>query len=250
MENKFRRLLTAVLVAAFWLALWCLGCYIANRELLLTLPYPWEVAKTLWHLVGQTAFWAVVARSLWRILWGFVLAVAAGAALAVLTTRYKVAHALLSPLLSLMRAVPVASFIFLMFLWIQAESMPSMIAFLMVVPLVWENLRQGICQTDRRLLEMARVFRMGRWTRLRYIHLPSVRPYLQAALTTGFGFAWKSGIAAEIICWPNDSIGYQIAAAKSHLDTAAVFAWTAVVVLLSVALEWLLRRFLRKEVAA
>lgn len=249
MAANLRRIVTAVLVAAFWLGLWCLGCYVANKGLLLALPYPWDVAKTLCQLLGETDFWLVVLRSLWRILSGFVLAVVAGSLLAVLTTRYAFLHALFSPVLSLIRAVPVASFIFLAFLWIQAEALPSFIAFLMVVPLVWENLRQGITQTDRRLLEMARVFRLSRWTRFRQIHLPSVGPYLQAALTTGFGFAWKSGIAAEVICWPRDSIGYQIATAKSHLNTAEVFAWTAVVVLLSVALEWLLRRLLRKEVA-
>lgn len=248
-KNKLRRPLVAVAVTAFWLSMWCLGCYWANQSLLLPLPYPWDVAKTLWHLMGQTDFWLVVLRSLWRILSGFVMAVAVGIGLAVLTTRFPLVHAVFSPVLSLIRAVPVASFIFLAFLWMRAQTLPSFIAFLMVVPLVWENVRQGILHTDQHLLEMARVFRMNRRTRLRYIHLPSVRPYLQAALTTGFGFAWKSGIAAEIICWPNDSIGYQIAAAKSHLDTARVFAWTAMVVLLSVVLEWVLRRLMRGEVA-
>ncbi len=246
---KVRRPILAVLVAAFWLSVWCAACYFANKELLLILPYPWEVVATLWRLMGQTDFWLVVARSLWRILSGFVMAVAVGTGLAVLTTRFAWVHALFSPVLSLVRAVPVASFIFLAFLWIRAESLPAFIAFLMVVPLVWENVRQGILHTDRRLLEMARVFRLSRWTRLRQIHLPSIRPYWQAALTTGFGFAWKSGIAAEIICWPNDSIGYQIAAAKSHLNTTEVFAWTAMVVLLSVVLEWALRRLMRKGVA-
>jgi len=249
LKSKVRRPLVAVLVAAFWLGVWCAACYFANQELLLPLPYPWDVVKTLWQLMGQADFWLVVLRSLGRILSGFVMAVAVGVGLAVLTTRFSLVHAVFSPVLSLIRAVPVASFIFLAFLWIRAESLPSFLAFLMVVPLVWENVRQGILHTDRQLLEMARVFRMNRRTRLRQIHLPSVRPYLQAALTTGFGFAWKSGIAAEIICWPNDSIGYQIAAAKSHLNTAEVFAWTAMVVLLSVVLEWVLRRLMRREVA-
>ena len=78
--------------------------------------------------------------------------------------------------------------------------------------------------------------------------LPSVRPYFQVALTTGFGFAWKSGIAAEIICTTGHSIGSQIASAKSTLDYAEVFACTAVVVALSLALEWLLKHLIRKEV--
>lgn len=241
MRDKFVRMLRAVAVAAFWLAIWSCVCYFANRTLLLPLPYPWDAAKALWRLLGESAFWAVVGTSLLRIVSGFLWALLVGVAVAMLTTRFSVLHALFSPVLSVVRAAPVASFIFVAFLWIKAEEMPAFIAFLMVVPLVWGNVRQGILNTDKGLLEMARVFRLSRWDRLRYIRLPAVRPYLQAAVSTGFGFAWKAGVAAEILCWPKDSIGYHIAAAKNLVETADVFAWTAVVVALSVVLEWLLK---------
>lgn len=246
---KCPKWLTWLAVAAFWLSVWTLGCFVANRSLLMPLPYPWDVAKSLWHLLGDGVFWADVGMSLLRILVGFVTAVAVGVVLAVLTTRYRVLHTLFSPVLSAVRAVPVASFIFLAFLWIAADWMPVFIAFLMVVPLVWENVRQGILSTDHGLLEMAQVFRLSRSKRFANVWLPSVRPHLSAALTTGFGFAWKSGIAAEIICTTGNSIGAQIAASKSTLNYAQVFACTVVVVLLSVLLERLLHRAMRKEVA-
>ena len=249
MCSKSKKILIGWAVALFWLAVWALGCFIANRNLLMPLPYPWDVAVSLWHLLGDGTFWADVGLSLMRILLGFAAAVVTGVLLAVLTTRSKVADALFAPLLSAIRAVPVASFIFLAFLWIAADLMPTFIAFLMVVPLVWENVRQGILSTDRRLLEMAQVFRLKPARRFRYIWLPSVRPYGRVALTSGFGFAWKSGIAAEIICTTGRSIGSQIATAKSTLDYAAVFACTAVLVALSLMLEWLLKRLIRREVA-
>ena len=244
MRDKLLRLLRGIAVASFWLAVWIGICFFANRTLLLPLPYPWDVAKVLWWLMGETVFWSVVGMSLLRIVIGFLLALLIGMVLAMLTTRFSLLHALFSPVLSVMRAAPVASFIFVAFLWITAEEMPTFIAFLMVLPLVWENVRQGILSTDRGLLEMAWVFRLSRWERLRYIRLPAVRPYLQAAVSTGFGFAWKAGVAAEILCWPKDSIGYHIAAAKNLVETAETFAWTAVVVVLSVVLEWLLRRLM------
>lgn len=242
MRDKAKHFLQGIVVTTFWLAVWAFACFVANRSLLLALPYPWDVAVALWRLLGESTFWSVVGMSLLRILTGFALALCTGVVLAMLTTRFALLHALVSPILSVVRAAPVASFIFVAFLWIKAESMPAFIAFLMVLPLVWENVRSGIENTDRDLLEMARVFRMNRWDRWRHIQLPAVRPYLQAAVSTGFGFAWKAGVAAEILCWPDDSIGYHIAAAKNLLETADVFAWTAVVVLLSVLLEWLLRR--------
>lgn len=241
MRDKVKRFLQGVAVALFWLAVWAGGCFLANRALLLDLPYPWDVMAALWNLLGESIFWSAIGMSLLRIVTGFLLALCVGVALAMLTTRFPVLHTLFSPILSIVRAAPVASFIFVAFLWIKAETMPAFIAFLMVLPLVWGNVRLGIENTDRDLLEMAKVFRLNRWDRWRHIRLPALRPYLQAALSTGFGFAWKAGVAAEILCWPRDSIGYHIAAAKNLLETADVFAWTAVVVLLSVVLEWLLR---------
>lgn len=249
MRDKLGRIFQSIAVVVFWVAVWTGGCYLANRTLFLPLPYPWDVAKTLWRLMGEAPFWTVVGMSLLRVLTGFALALVIGVVLAMLTTRFAVIHALLAPVLSIVRAAPVASFIFVAFLWVRAERMPAFISFLMVVPLVWENVRQGILNTDHKLLEMAEVFRLSRWERVRYVRLPSVRPYLQAAVTTGFGFAWKAGVAAEILCWPANSIGYHIAAAKNLVETAEVFAWTAVVVVFSVVLEWLLRQAVnRREV--
>lgn len=241
MRDKLLLVLRGLAVTLFWLLVWSAVCFLANRTLLLPLPYPWDVVQALWYLMGETSFWLVVGTSLLRIVFGFALALVAGIVLAMLTTRFSMLHTVLSPVLSIMRAAPVASFIFVAFLWIKAEEMPTFIAFLMVLPLVWGNVRQGILQTDTKLLEMAQVFRLSRWERMRYVRLPAVRPYLQAAVSTGFGFAWKAGVAAEILCWPNDSIGYHIAAAKNLVETADVFAWTAVVVLLSVVLEKLLQ---------
>lgn len=251
MRDKLLRLLRGVAVAIFWLTVWAGGCYLANRTLLIPLPYPWDVAKVLWQLVGEISFWTAVGMSLLRVVAGFAVALAAGVALAMLTTRFAVVHTLLSPILSVIKATPVASFILLAFLWIRAENMPTFIAFLMVIPLVWENVRQGILHTDKKLLEMAKVFRLSYRQRLWHIRFPAVKPYLQAAVTTGFGFAWKAGVAAEILCWTGDSIGYHIAAEQQSFETAHVFAWTAVMVVLSVVLERLMRRLInRREVAA
>ena len=105
---------------------------------------------------------------------------------------------------------------------------------------------QGIRQTDGKLLEMARVYRLGLGKTLRHIWLPSVKPYFLAACTTGLGFAWKSGIAAEVICSPDRAIGTELRNAKAYLETPEVFAWTVTVVVLSVLLErvllWLVHR--------
>lgn len=244
MRAEGKRWLTRAAVAVFWLLVWAALARSVDEVLLL--PSPLAVAQALVRLGATAAFWRTVGCSLLRIVLGYGAAVAAGTVLAVLTSRFRLLHTLCSPLLHLMRTVPVASFIILAYLWVRLQLLPGLIAGLMVVPLVWLNVSSGIAQTDRQLLEMAQVYRLG-WRRtLRHVWLPSIQPYFRAACVTGLGFAWKSGIAAEVICSPDWAIGTELKTAKVYLETPEVFAWTVTVVLLSVLLEravlWLLRQ--------
>lgn len=243
-----KKWLTRTAVAAFWLLVWAILSRLVDEVLLL--PSPWAVAQALGRLGATADFWRAVGSSLLRIVLGYGAAVVLGTGLAMLTGRFPLLHTLFSPLLHLMRTVPVASFIILAYLWIRLQLLPGCIAGLMVVPLVWGNVSSGIAQTDRQLLEMARTCRLGRWGTLRHIWVPSVKPYFQAACATGMGFAWKSGIAAEVICSPDRAIGTELKTAKVYLETPEVFAWTVTVVLLSVLLERAVLGLLRQRTGA
>ena len=144
---------------------------------------------------------------------------------------------LLNPLLTLMKATPVASFTLLVLFWVPGSSLAIVVAFIMVLPIIFYNTYEGLCNIDRQLLEMAQVFRVSRWKKHRFIIFPSALPYLVSACSIGFGQAWKSGIAAEVIALPRDSIGINLYNAKVYLENADLLAWTVVIVLLSFAME-------------
>ena len=65
-------------------------------------------------------------------------------------------------MIRIVRATPVASFILLVLLWTGRNQVPAVISGLMVLPVVWENLTQGIRSTDRQLLELSRAYRFSR----------------------------------------------------------------------------------------
>ena len=85
--------------------------------------------------------------------------------------------------------------------------------------------------------EMARVFRIPLLRRIRCIALPQVAPYFRAGCALGLGLCWKAGVAAEVIGMPVPSIGERLQQAKVYLDTPELFAWTLVIVLISVGFE-------------
>lgn len=224
-----------LVAAVFWLAVWVVAFLVIREPLLL--PAPWAVAWSLGRLVFTVEFWAVTFSSLLRILVGFVLGLCCGGLLAALSAACPPLRATVALPMGIIKATPVASFVILALLFLRGQGFSTFIAFLMVLPLAWSNILQGIESTDKDLLEMTRVYRFSRWDGVRYLYLPSVFPYLLSAARVGMGFAWKAGIAGEVIAIPSGAIGTQLYNAKVYLNTADLFAWTAVVILLSLLLE-------------
>ncbi len=238
------RLLRGTAALVFWLAVWQFAAWQVGRELFL--PGPLTVLRRLAVLSGTPEFWLTAGLSLGRVLMGMVWGTVLGGLLAVLTVSNRWLDAVLSPAVRVVRATPVASFILLVFLWTDRDQVPVIIAALMVLPVVWGNVTRGIRECDPKLLEMARMYRFSRWKTVRLIRLPSVRPYFFSALTTSMGLAWKSGVAAEALVWPKLAIGTQIYNTKLYFETADLFAWTLVVILLSLGLERLVTGLIRR----
>lgn len=241
-----KKILKTAAVILFWLLVWQIAASIANRGLILDIPTPLTTAKALFRLLPQRDFILSVLGSVGRIVLGYIIAAVAGALCAVAAFRFPLFKTLTAPILQIIRAVPVAAFIILVYLWLKEGAIPVFISFLMVFPLVWGNTEAGLEAIDRELIEMARVMELSKKNVLRHIIFPAIFPPIAAALTTGLGFAWKSGVAAEVICRTKDSVGNLLWASKTSVDYDEVFAITVVIVILSVALENVLKLALRR----
>jgi len=147
-------------------------------------------------------------------------------------------------MLSTFAATPVASFILLALVWMRLTSVPAFATVLVVLPLSAANVSAGIRSRDPQLLEMAAAFGMGRWRRLLHVYWPSLRPFVQAAASSGMGMAWKAGVAAEVIVTPQNALGTLLHRTRVILDMPGLFATTAVVIALSIALEKALNRLM------
>lgn len=226
-------------VLVFWLAVWQLVALAVGQQIVLASPV--EVVGRLAELVRTAGFWTTAGHSLLRIGTGFVVGALVAVCLAAVAAGVPLVAALLAPLISTVRATPVVSFIILVILVTGTGRLALVISALMVVPIVYTNTLEGIAHRDAALLEMAAVFRVPRLRRARAIDVPAVLPFVVAGCETGVGLAWKSGIAAEVIGLPTGSIGERMYQAKIFLSTPDLFAWTVVVVALSVAFERLVR---------
>ena len=231
-------------MALLWFAVWQLAAAAVGKELLI--PYPRAVFFTLAELGKTAEFWRAVLLTMLRITAGYVSGLIIGSVCAVLSARFHVFRDIFAPILRLIRAVPVASFIILALVWIKSADLSVFISFLMVLPMIWSNVENGIRNLDNGYAEMGRVFGLSPLKILFKIKLPLIMPSFTAAAVNALGFAWKSGVAAEVICRPVNSIGRLLQDAKLYLETPRVFALTAVVAALSLLIELIIKRLARR----
>ena len=239
MNLKIRRLL-AILV---WLIIWQLASIAVSREFLLASPL--RVLERLYILLQQPDTYRAALLSGVRILLGYLTGSAFGIFLAFLNHRFRLVGELAQPLVSALRAIPVASFVVLAIILVSSSWLSVLIAFVIGFPVLYENAAEGLAHSDKSLNEMARVFRLGSARRLMYIQLPQLLPFLRAGSLTALGLCWKSGIAAELIGIPRGTIGEKLYSVKVNYFTADLFAWTVIIVLLSVLTASVLKRLLK-----
>ncbi len=219
----------------FWAALWQLGSMALDREILLASPL--SVGWCLLSLVQTLSFWQKIAFSLVRIAGGFFLAVFSGLVLSAAAWRFERIRELLALPTSILKATPVASFIVLVLIWMPSRNLSVLISFIMAFPIVYTNLLEGFSNLDQKLFEMAKIFRIPFRKKLYYFYFGGLLPYLRSACTIAIGMCWKAGIAAEIIGIPKGSIGESLYNAKIYLETPELFAWTFVIIAVSVCFE-------------
>ena len=246
-QNKnapYPKIVGKILAAVFWITIWQLIYLSIKQEILIVSPV--QVIQRLNELSRDSSFWFSALNSMLHVLAGFLLGLAAGVILAVLISSFQVMYDLFHPVISIIKATPVVSFIILALVWIKSSQVPAFTAFLEVTPIVLGNVTNGIAKTDSNLLQMAQSYRFGMARTVRRVYIPSIMPYFTAACTTGMGLAWKTSIAAEVLASTKLSIGGQIYDSKVYLETADLFAWTAVVIVMSVILERLMVAIMKR----
>ena len=218
----------------FWLLLWEAAARLIGDKFLLVGPV--ETVRTLVNMAGTPAYWQAVGNSSLRILGGFLLGAVLGTVLAAAAHARRGLRWILGPLVNVIKAVPVASFVVLLLLWVGNRNASLFICFFVSLPVFYLNTLGGLGAVPGDLLEVARLYGLSHGTRFRALYLPVLAPFLESALSLSVGVSFKAGAAAELIGQ------YR---AKIYRETGEIFAWTLSIVLLAGLAEAVLRFFLR-----
>lgn len=236
-------------VLLFWLAVWEAVALIAGNAVLVASPV--ETFREFLRLLGESSFYFSLGKSILRIGGGFAAGLFCAAFLAFLAYRIPFVENLFTPFMRFLLAVPVASFAVLLLIWWGASFLSAAVSFLVVLPQFYVSFTEGMKSLDKKMLQMVAVYRLPGFSRFFYVYRPALKPFLYSSMKISLGMCWKSGVAAEVIGLPDFSIGEGLYFSKITLNTAGVFAWTGVIILLSLLFEKLVlkgtERFLNWE---
>jgi len=245
MKNKaslpYFKILKPIISIVFILSIWEVAALIVNDEFFL--PDILKTTESLFKILFSGTFFKVIFTALYRVGAGLILGIFLGIILATLCHKFDFLSTIFSPLISIMKATPVACIIVLLWIRMSYTEIAVFVVVLMILPIVWQNVYDGYKSIDNSLIEVTNVFELTRLQRFRILIIPSILSYLLPAIITSVGLAWKAEIAAEIMT--NSNIGRLIYDYKTvSYDTASIFAWTVIIVSLSIIFEKVTKCFL------
>jgi len=236
------RLLSLLLLIAAWYA----GSRVAGPRML---PDPQTVALAI---VQETQSWELpfnLLMTLWRVLLSFAIAMAVGTVMGLLMGRFRLADRLGDPWLVVLLNLPALVIIVLAYVWAGLTETAAITAVaLNKLPIATVTVREGARSLDRGLDDMAQVFRMPAWVRMRHVVLPQLAPYLAAAARSGLSLVWKIVLIVELLGRPN-GVGFEIGVAFQLFDVTKILAYALAFVAVMLVIETFLVQPLERHVA-
>lgn len=236
---KKKSIIKKIVYPVIWLAIWQIISILVSNKIMIVGPY--ETLLALIKFVQTLDFWISVANTVLRICLGYISGIAAGVLLAYLSYKVKFFEDFLSPLLTFLKATPVASFVIILLIWAGNKNLSIFISLMIVLPIMYSSTLTGLKDTSPKMIQMADLFGIKTTDRLRYLYFPHIKPQLETSMILSSGMAWKSGVAAEVIAQPLRTIGNTLYLSKVYLETDKLFAMTVVVIVLSKLLELIVK---------
>lgn len=248
---------------ALLMAVWLVGSQIAGPRML---PGPYAVGVALWHeaqsgdcarlgwieniLVQHGGCLALnLGWTLFRVVVSFVIAMALGTVLGVSMGRSRLVDRLADPWLVALLNLPALVIIVLAYVWAGLTETAAIAAVaLNKLPNATVTVREGARALDRQLDEMAQVFRMTRWVRLRHVLIPQLAPFLAAAARSGLSLVWKIVLIVELLGRSN-GVGFEIGVAFQLFDVTKILAYAIAFVLVMLAIETFLVQPVERHVS-
>lgn len=180
--------------------------------------------------------------SCFRIVVGFVGAIAIGVPVGLLMSRNKIIFDLIDPLLQFVRPVPPLAYIPLLVVWFGIGELPKAILILVgTIPVIIIGTMSGVKSTPPLRIAVARTLGATNAQIFRKIVLPSALPEIFTSMRVGIGVAWTCLVAAELIA-ASSGLGWLVQFAGQALQVAVVIVGIVIIGVIGYAMELVIRK--------
>lgn len=230
-------------VFLIWMVIWYLAAHLVGNDLIL--PGPHRVLVALVGLMGTGHFWLDVLWTLLRTVIGIVISFGFGVLFGALASRNNIVKEFLRLPVSFFKSIPVMAVIIYVILVVKSDWVAVVVCFLMCFPIAYTNILNGLEALDNSLLELGNTLGLRRGQMIKFIIRPSIDTQIRTALSLIAAMSWKVVVASEVLAIPRFSIGYQMLNSKYYLETADLFAYMIVLIVMSLLMEKLVGKIVK-----
>jgi len=212
-----------------------------------TFPGPVNVLKNMIDHIynGDLVFHTGV--TLTRVIIAFLISMIIGTTIGIIMGRSNITNSFLDDWLVLGLNIPALVIIILCYIWFGLTEVAAITAVaLNKIPLVAVTVREGARDLDKKLMQVAQIYHIGKKRTLTKVFIPQLYPYLMAAARSGLSLIWKIVLVVELLGRSN-GVGFQLHSFFQFFDIASILSYTLVFVAIVLSVEILILRPLERR---
>ena len=218
-----------VLGILFVFVLWIIGEIYFNNDYIL--PGVGQTFESLFELLQDGHTYYILGHTLIRILLAISICFVLGTSFAVLSNISVKFKSFLKPIITLLKTLPLMVIIILLLFMLDDNAFYYIVG-LVIFPIIYEGVLNGLESIDKNMLEEVRMFSNINMLVIKDIYLPLTLPHILTSLLQSFGLGLKVLVMAEFISNASPSIGNEIIYYKNDLgEMSYVYAWSIILVL-------------------
>lgn len=241
---KYKNRIEVLISCVVLLFLWQLMALKINNDIYL--PTLGQVLISIKEIILEKNFTLNIFSTITRCIVSFLTALFIALILGIVSNSFNVINNFLTPITSLAKSIPNMVLIVLTLIWFNKESSPYIVVFIMVFPILYDAILGSIKNIDKKILEMANLYKISKKDKIIKIYLPAIKFSILSILSSTISLGFKIVIAGEVYGQPIYGIGAMIQSEKVNFNTTAVFAWIIIVVIISYILNLIEKMLLRR----
>lgn len=245
MKYSWKSKVYTFLSCIFFIGVWQLIALTVNNDIYI--PRLEQVFKAIIEIVNNKNFGQIVFGSFYRTVLSYGAALIFSMILGILGVVYPFFKYLLEPINSFGKTIPTMVLVVLSLVWFDKEKTPFVVGFAVVLPILYEGIRNNIMQIDKKLIDMTKVYEIRLSDKIRKIYFPVMKFYFMSIFVSTFALTFKVVIAGEVYGQPKFGIGSQIQIEKVNFNIPGIFAWIVIIVAISLILE-VINKLLKKRI--